>query len=716
MGLGGRGHHRRQPADAVERAHRLGMFDRVATHRVDDHRIGLFPDESEQHDIGGQRQQDRQQGDTGGDGQAHGSPYRNRRSADSPGRPLAEDSRYRPNSGGVGRQTVARTAHGVEDRRRKTFLQLAAEATDVDVDHVAAGIEMVVPDLLQHHRARHHLPRMPRKEFQQVEFARAERDRSAGAGDGAGEQVDLQVADRQARLGRLRPGAVRPADKRFDPGRQFGEREGLAEVIVRTRLQAVDAVVHGAQRGQDQHRRIQPRRANRADHGEAVEARQHAVGDDEVEDALAGEEQTVTPVMRGFDRVAGFGQALGEIGRGRRIVFDHQDLAGHARSFRLSATVCLQTGTAAESKPSAGRHGTPGSVGRRSRRTVRPRGDHGRATVPHPAETSEVMDSRLRGNDGYVDCRNLVRDMLDVGHPVDPLHQAAGLVDRQDRRGLGAIFVHPRAHGLGIVVRPALELGRAAHVAHAGDLGQLEPVMIALATLGAGVAALDALDQRSLVDLQLDDMIERHATRFEQRIERSSLRRGARIAVEDRAPADALVQPLADQRRDDIVRHQFARIHHRLRLQPDGRARLHRSAQHVAGRQLHHAARGHQPLRLGALARPRRPEKDDVHACPLVVGAIVVAALTQAPALQLRLLDEVAILMRQQMALDLRHRVHRHVDDDQQARATQIEGDRQNIVPPIRLMTAAMRKVMPGSITACTPLVADSASRPTAMK
>src|SRR5690606_20231132 len=37
------------------------------------------------------------------------------------------------------------------------------------------------------------------------------------------------------------------------------------------------------------------------------------------------------------------------------------------------------------------------------------------------------------------------------------------------------------------------------------------------------------------------------------------------------------------------------------------------------------------------------------------------------PPLELRLLDQVAVLVRQQVRLDLADRVHRHVDDDQQA-------------------------------------------------
>src|SRR3569623_1961533 len=45
----------------------------------------------------------------------------------------------------------------------------------------------------------------------------------------------------------------------------------------------------------------------------------------------------------------------------------------------------------------------------------------------------------------------------------------------------------------------------------------------------------------------------------------------------------------------------------------------------------------------------------------------------QTPALELRLLDQVAILVRQQMRLNLSHRVHRHDDDAQQAGAAEVE-------------------------------------------
>ena len=65
---------------------------------------------------------------------------------------------------------------------------------------------------------------------------------------------------------------------------------------------------------------------------------------------------------------------------------------------------------------------------------------------------------------------DLARDLVDRRHAVDPANQPPRLVEGQDRRGLGAIFVHARAHRLLIVVRAALEFGRAADVAHARHL------------------------------------------------------------------------------------------------------------------------------------------------------------------------------------------------------------------------------------------------------
>ncbi len=77
--------------------------------------------------------------------------------------------------------------------------------------------------------------------------------------------------------------------------------------------------------------------------------------------------------------------------------------------------------------------------------------------------------------------------------------------------------------------------------------------------------------------------------------------------------AAKLVERLADDAGDDLVRDELAGLHHGLGLEADRRAGLDGGTQHVAGRKLDHAALGDQALRLGALARSRRSQQNDVH-------------------------------------------------------------------------------------------------------
>src|ERR1044072_3839023 len=71
------------------------------------------------------------------------------------------------------------------------------------------------------------------------------------------------------------------------------------------------------------------------------------------------------------------------------------------------------------------------------------------------------------------------------------------------------------------------------------------------------------------------------------------------------------------------------------------------------------------------LPAPGGPSKMIFMAFPYAPGLFWLSQ----PALEPRLLDEIAILMRNQVALDLGHGVHRHVDHDQQAGSAQIEGN-----------------------------------------
>ena len=89
---------------------------------------------------------------------------------------------------------------------------------------------------------------------------------------------------------------------------------------------------------------------------------------------------------------------------------------------------------------------------------------------------------------------------------------------------------------------------------------------------------------------------------------------GARKAVEEIAlGAIGLLHPLLDQRDHQLVGHQLAAIHVRLRLASELGAGADLGAQHVAGGDLRDAVTLGQKLRLGSLAGPGQSKQDESH-------------------------------------------------------------------------------------------------------
>src|SRR5512139_2699297 len=224
------------------------------------------------------------------------------------------------------------------------------------------------------------------------------------------------------------------------------------------------------------------------------------------------------------------------------------------------------------------------------------------------------------GGGRHLGCR-AVQNRLDLlghfghrRHSVDAPDDALRFVIRKDRRGLGAIFLEPVADRLGIVVRAPLEAGRAADVADTADLRALEEIVIALAAARAGEAAGDPVDQRILVDGDLDDMVELHAPAVEQPLERRGLGSGAGKTVEDEAALHVrLLESVGEDADDDLVRNEIPGIHYGLGLESDLGLGGDRCAKHISGRELHHPPIGFEPARLGPLSCPRRPKQYDVH-------------------------------------------------------------------------------------------------------
>ena len=117
---------------------------------------------------------------------------------------------------------------------------------------------------------------MPHQVLQNLELARQQLDPRAGAGDGPGQQIDLQVAERQLGLGR---GGLAAPHQGFEPGLQLGECIGLGQVVVAAAAQSLHPVVHAVHGAEDQDRCGVPFLAQQFDDVQAVHAGQHAVDD-----------------------------------------------------------------------------------------------------------------------------------------------------------------------------------------------------------------------------------------------------------------------------------------------------------------------------------------------------------------------------------------------------------------------------------------------------
>ena len=138
--------------------------------------------------------------------------------------------------------------------------------------------------------------------------------------------VERQIGDPEHRL--LRRALGPPARQRFDPGQQLGEGVGFREIVVAAGAQALHPVVHLAERGQDQDRRLVLLIAQRADQRQPVHLRQHAIDDGHVITAFDRHVVSGDAIVGEIDDMARLAKRLGEIGRRVAVVFDDEDAHG----------------------------------------------------------------------------------------------------------------------------------------------------------------------------------------------------------------------------------------------------------------------------------------------------------------------------------------------------------------------------------------------------
>src|SRR5204863_7791605 len=94
-------------------------------------------------------------------------------------------------------EAIAAADHCFDSRLRRTTIDLATQAGNIDVDHIAARLVVHVPDALADHRACQQLPRVAHHVLEQGELLGRELDRDAAERDAPLQEVHLQVARSQ---------------------------------------------------------------------------------------------------------------------------------------------------------------------------------------------------------------------------------------------------------------------------------------------------------------------------------------------------------------------------------------------------------------------------------------------------------------------------------------------------------------------------------------
>ena len=170
-------------------------------------------------------------------------------------------------------------------------------------------------------------------------------------------------------------------------------------------------------------------------------------------------------------------------------------------------------------------------------------------------------------------------------------------VDRHDARPGGAIVLEDRSSVLAV---------------HDQTLG--EPLRGVVTPPFDGGSFEDPGLQLVVRDLEGDDIGNQLVALPEHRVEHDRLGHGARETVQQHAALGVrLVETAVDHPDDQVVGHEPARIHDRLRLAAQGGVASHLAAEHVARGHVRHAELHRNARCLGALTAAGRPDPERDH-------------------------------------------------------------------------------------------------------
>src|SRR5262249_23881354 len=184
---------------------------------------------------------------------------------------------------------IAHPSDSVNQLRRERLIHFTAQAAHGHVHDIRVTSEVHVPDLLGNERSGEHLPRMPCEEGEQGELLGGQIEALASASHFETEEINRQISDTDHI--RLR-GQTAPQEGPY-AGEEFGKGEGLHQVVVRSKLQALDAVVQPITRRQKEHGCLFATAAQLREYRPAIACGKHHVEDDQIVGACLREAQSV---------------------------------------------------------------------------------------------------------------------------------------------------------------------------------------------------------------------------------------------------------------------------------------------------------------------------------------------------------------------------------------------------------------------------------------
>src|SRR5882724_5299934 len=225
-------------------------------------------------------------------------------------------------------ETVPCAANRMDQRIGLLAVDLATDASDIDVDDIRRGIEMKVPDVLQQHGPGYDATFVANQILEKLKLPGEKHNILAAPAGGPRHQVDREIADTQDGL--LDNGVTASA-KRLDARQQFDERKRLDQIVIAPGTQATHPIVDLSERTDDQHGCGDAVVAQLTHYRDAIDVRKHAVNRDH--GIVAGDAAAQRLVAAGgqIHLVTAGSERIHDLAGGFRVVLDDQNTAVTSR-------------------------------------------------------------------------------------------------------------------------------------------------------------------------------------------------------------------------------------------------------------------------------------------------------------------------------------------------------------------------------------------------